>query len=174
MAHEVDKTGAARSEARNFSTVTMDGDGRLNIAVASDETIPALLGMKTPEAANVVFSTVLEALGKGVEDTGNMASAMFAELEPVDAAEAMLVAQMTATHLSMTKAAGRMTFQTDLRFREANGKFMCRLARLYIYQMEALKKYRRKAQQVVRVERVTVNEGGQAIVGDVVGRAAKE
>ena len=28
-------------------------------------------------------------------------------------------------------------------------------------------KYRAKAQQTVRVERVTVHEGGQAIVGDV-------
>jgi hypothetical protein len=33
--------------------------------------------------------------------------------------------------------------------------------------MDALKKYRAKAQQVVRVERVNVESGGQAIVGDV-------
>jgi hypothetical protein len=33
--------------------------------------------------------------------------------------------------------------------------------------METLKKYRSKASQTVRVERVLVNEGGQAIVGDV-------
>jgi len=33
--------------------------------------------------------------------------------------------------------------------------------------MDALKRYRAKAQQTVRVERVTVREGGQAIVGSV-------
>ena len=44
---------------------------------------------------------------------------------------------------------------------------MTRLSRTYIAQIDALKKYRSKAQQTVRVERVTVNEGGQAIVGDV-------
>ena len=33
--------------------------------------------------------------------------------------------------------------------------------------MDALKKYRAKAQQTVRVERVNVESGGQAIVGDV-------
>ena len=33
--------------------------------------------------------------------------------------------------------------------------------------MEALKRRRAKAQQTVRVERVTVEDGGQAIVGDV-------
>lgn len=43
---------------------------------------------------------------------------------------------------------------------------MC-LSRNFIAQMDALKKYCAKAQQTVRVERVTVNEGGQAIVGSV-------
>ena len=40
-------------------------------------------------------------------------------------------------------------------------------ALIYAGQMEALKKYRAKAQQTVRVERVTVEDGGQAIVGNV-------
>jgi hypothetical protein len=40
-------------------------------------------------------------------------------------------------------------------------------SRTYLAQMDTLKKYRAKAQQTVRVESVTVNEGGQAIVGDV-------
>jgi hypothetical protein len=39
--------------------------------------------------------------------------------------------------------------------------------RTYLAQMDVLKKYHAKTQQTVRVERVTVNEGGQAIVGDV-------
>lgn len=34
-------------------------------------------------------------------------------------------------------------------------------------QLDALKNYRAKAQQIVRVEGVTVEEGGQAIVGNV-------
>ena len=33
--------------------------------------------------------------------------------------------------------------------------------------LDALKKYRAKAQQTVRVERVNVESGGQAVVGDV-------
>ena len=44
---------------------------------------------------------------------------------------------------------------------------MTRLSRTFLAQMDALKRYRAEAQQVVRVERVTVNEGGQAIVGAV-------
>jgi len=45
---------------------------------------------------------------------------------------------------------------------------MTRLSRTYLVQMD---EYRAKVPQTVRVERVTVNEGGQAIVGDVTHRA---
>ena len=42
-----------------------------------------------------------------------------------------------------------------------------KLARTFTRQMQTLKRYRAKAHQTVRVERVEVNEGGQAVVGDV-------
>ena len=42
-----------------------------------------------------------------------------------------------------------------------------KLARTFAAQMETLKRYRSRGEQLVRVERVTVNEGRQAIVGPV-------
>lgn len=42
-----------------------------------------------------------------------------------------------------------------------------KLARTFTTQLEALKRYRSKGDQTVRVEHVTVNEGGQAIVGSI-------
>jgi hypothetical protein len=42
-----------------------------------------------------------------------------------------------------------------------------KLARTFAAQVEALKRYRSRGDQTVRVEHVTVNEGGQAIVGNV-------
>ena len=42
-----------------------------------------------------------------------------------------------------------------------------KLARTFASQVEALKRYRSAGEQTVRVEHVTVNEGGQAIVGNV-------
>ncbi|MEQ9695936.1 hypothetical protein [Shimia sp. SDUM112013] len=167
MAKELEKSESGNGDLRSFPKVSRNENGAFDIAVGSSDTIPALLGMKTPDAANVVFCSALEALGTGVDDAGGMASAMFAELEPRDAIEAMLVVQITTTHVAMTKAAGKMTHQTMTRQRESHERAMVRLGRLFTTQMDALKKYRRKAQQVVRVERVTVNEGGQAIVGDV-------
>ncbi|TPJ97430.1 hypothetical protein FJ872_32140 [Mesorhizobium sp. B2-5-9] len=44
---------------------------------------------------------------------------------------------------------------------------MNRLARTFSAQMETLKRYRSKGEQRVIVERVTVEKGGQAIVGTV-------
>ena len=41
------------------------------------------------------------------------------------------------------------------------------LARTYIMQMEALDRHRGKGKQDIRVKHVHVNEGGQAIVGNV-------
>jgi hypothetical protein len=96
-----------------------------------------------------------------------LVSAIFAELEPQDAIEAILIDQMTATHVAMTTLSERMTYQTSTDIRESLERSMTRLSRTYLAQTDAFKKYRAKAQQGVRVESVTVNEGGQAIVGDV-------
>jgi hypothetical protein len=53
--------------------------------------------------------------------------------------------------------------------RQQNLNFANKLSRTYALHMEALDKHRGKGQQVVRVEHVTVNAGGQAIVGNVQG-----
>jgi hypothetical protein len=124
------------------------------------------MGMKTEDAAKGVLLSALNAIGTTGEAC-QMACAIFAELEPRDAAEAMLIAQMTATHALMTALVGRAMDQNNYQARESQERSMTRLSRTYLAQMDTLKKYRAKAQQTVRVERVTVNEGGQAIVGDV-------
>ena len=51
-----------------------------------------------------------------------------------------------------------------------NGHFN-KLARTFAVQVEALKRYRTGGEQKVTVQHVTVNEGGQAIVGSVSPRA---
>ena len=50
---------------------------------------------------------------------------------------------------------------------DAAERALNKLARTNSTQMEALKRYRTGGQQKVTVEHVTVNEGGQAIVGAV-------
>ena len=79
----------------------------------------------------------------------------------------MLISQMTATHVAMTTLSEKMTYQDSYLVRESLERSVTRLSRTYIAQMDALKKYRAKAQQTVRVERVNVESGGQAVVGDL-------
>ena len=164
MTKEIETT---KPDHRKYPTLDMQEDGSFQANCGSEDEVMTLLGMKTEEAAFGVYKTTLNALGKQADEHCNLASAMFAELEPRDGIEAMLVGQMTATHVAMTNMTARMTYQENYQVREAYERSVTRLSRTYLAQMEALRKHRAKAQQTVRVERVNVESGGQAIVGDV-------
>jgi hypothetical protein len=167
MTETTPKPTTPKDQVRTYPKIDSIKDGKLHIVCSEDFSFEGLMGMKTEDAAKGVLLSALNALGTKGEAYRTLAYAIFAELEPRDAAEAMLIAQMTATHALMTALAGRAMDQTNLQARESQERSMTRLSRTYLAQMDTLKKYRAKAQQTVRVERVTVNEGGQAIVGDV-------
>ena len=152
---------------RTYPIVKKTGDNDFTVDCVEDLQVENLMGMRTLEAAHGVYSMALTALGKSADKHVNFVSAIFAETEPRDAIEAMLVSQMTATHVAMTTLSERMTYQESYQVREAYERSMTRLSRTFLAQMDALKKYRAKAQQTVRVERVNVESGGQAIVGHV-------
>lgn len=88
-------------------------------------------------------------------------------MQPQDAAEALLLTQMAATHQATMLLARRLNHVENIPQQDAAEKALNKLARSYAAQMDTLKRYRSKGQQVVRVERVTVQDGGQAIVGNV-------
>ena len=164
MSSEPTKT---EPQIRSYPKLSKQDNGEYIANCLPDFSAQRLMGMRTSEAAEGIYNTAISALGASTEKYGSMASAMFAELEPQNAVEAMLIAQMTATHVAMTTLIERMSYQTAMDVRESLGRSVTRLSRTYLAQMDALKKYRAKAQQTVRVERVNVESGGQAIVGDV-------
>jgi len=93
-----------------------------------------------------------------------------AEINPADPAEAMLAVQMITAHRKSMELMERVTnssLSVDTDAVDKSLKLSERLMRTYVQQMEALARYRRKGEQKVRVERVTVNEGGRAIVGNM-------
>ena len=63
--------------------------------------------------------------------------------------------------------ARRLNHVENIPQQDAAERALNKLARTYAGQMESLKRYRSQGQQTVRVEHVTVNAGGQAIVGSV-------
>lgn len=88
-------------------------------------------------------------------------------MAPRDPAETLLLAQMAAIHQATMMMARRLNHVENLRQQDAAERALNKLARTYAAQVEALKRYRSKGQQVVRVERVNVASGGQAVVGNV-------
>lgn len=92
----------------------------------------------------------------------------FNSLEPADGAEGMLARQMVGTHFAALECLRRaahpnQTFEgRDMALRHAQ-----RLMALYTRQLETLNKHRGKGQQRVTVEHIRVEQGGQAIVGNV-------
>ena len=89
---------------------------------------------------------------------------------PKDETESMLAAQMAMTHLLAMKTAGRLhdpARVTQVMQQDSAINALTKLTRTFTMQMEALKRYRTGGEQKVTVQHVNVNDGGQAIVGDV-------
>ena len=88
-------------------------------------------------------------------------------MKPQDEIEAMLMSQMiTAYELSM-KTCKKLAHCEYLNQHDSYSNTANKAMRTYAALVEALTKYRTKGQQKVIVEHVTVNDGGQAIVGNV-------
>jgi hypothetical protein len=106
------------------------------------------------------------------EEDLNGALAAMHGIAPRDEAEAMLAAQMVATHaLAMTQFR-RVRGSETIPQLEANGTLLSKLLRTYTTQLETLQRYRGKGQQKMTVEHVHVHPGGQAIVGNVAPQGA--
>jgi hypothetical protein len=93
--------------------------------------------------------------------------AMVAGIKPRDQLESMLAVQMAAIHDATMEMAARMKRVDSIQQHDSADRSLNKLARTFAAQMEALKRYRSKGEQRVYVERVTVNKGGQAVVGVV-------
>ncbi|MEP2506756.1 MAG: hypothetical protein ABJH85_18690 [Paracoccaceae bacterium] len=88
-------------------------------------------------------------------------------IEPQNEIETLLAAQMAAVHVCAMDSSRRYLWADTLQSKDSAERAMTKLTRTFTVQMEALKRHRAKAQQTVRVERVNVESGGQAVVGDV-------
>ena len=90
---------------------------------------------------------------------------------PRDEIEGALAVQMACTHsaamvvLSSLGGGGGSERRVT-----AVASAAARLLRAYAIQVETLRRLRHGAGQYVRVEHVHVNEGGQALIGNVAGR----
>ena len=101
------------------------------------------------------------------EEASNFVLGFVDAMKPKDAAEALLLTQMATIHQATMMLARRLNHVENIPQQDAAERALNKLARTYAAQVETLKRYRTKGHQTVRVERVTVQDGGQAIVGNV-------
>lgn len=132
-----------------------------------------------PEIANALmldaFGTMdehfFDGLSKQLANAGgqdfDFMLSVVAGIEPKDQVEAMLAAQMAAVHMATMTSARRLAHVDNIPQQDSAEKTFNKLARTFTTQMEALNRHRGKGQQKMTVEHVTVNDGGQAIVGNV-------
>ena len=105
---------------------------------------------------------------KDVAASCNTAAALLAGIAPRNEIEGMLAVQMVAAH-NVALAMARRTLKADRVDSMAQyGNLAAKLMNVYTRQLEALAKLRgQTGKQTVRVEHVTVQAGGQAVVGNV-------
>jgi hypothetical protein len=111
------------------------------------------------------------------EDALNFMLSVVTGIKPNDQLEAMLAVQMAAIHTATMTFARRLANVETVPQQDSAERALNKLARTFAVQMEALKRYRTGGEQKVTVQHVSVNEGGQAIVGNVnqaAGRTAAE
>jgi hypothetical protein len=96
------------------------------------------------------------------------ALAMIEAAAPKDELESALVIQMTCAHMAAMAVLGKLDsgFGSERRI-AAFGSTAARLMKAYAMQMEVLRRLRHGGHQYVRVEHVHVNDGGQAVIGNV-------
>ena len=160
------RTGTRRSHAaavevtpETLQAITSSTDSRRAL-VLSQETLASLWSSK-------VLSDEQR------RERGEAVVAALKAIAPMDELEGMLAGQMVATHSAAMDCFRRAMLESrTFEGREANLKHAEKLLTVYTRQMEALDKHRGKGQQKITVEHVTVNEGGQAIVGNVTGAAS--
>ena len=117
--------------------------------------------------------------GKSLDESGlNFMLSVVKGIEPKDQVETMLAAQMAAVHNATMTFARRLAHVENIPQQDSAERAFNKLARTFAAQVEALRRHRTGGEQKVTVEHVTVNEGGQAIVGSVThgpggGRAKK-
>lgn len=149
--------------------LSRDDDDRLDIDIKGKwGRIFAASKNSTVVEGIVAHVTRIGSEGQGTDERmSDFALGFVDAMDPRDPAEVLLLTQMAATHQAVMMLARHLNHSKTIQQKDCAEKALNKTARTFASQMETLKRYRSKGQQVVRVERVTVEQGGQAIVGAV-------
>jgi hypothetical protein len=97
---------------------------------------------------------------------------MVKSIGPRDSVEAMLVAQMVSVHVMAMRCAHHLAHADDLAQHDNAARALGRLTRTFPAQIDALTRYRSQREPAITVQNVKVEDGGNAIVGNVTQHAS--
>lgn len=144
------------------------------VDLAQENALCKIFGTSDDMQAEVLLShclKVLKANEASDEHPGNdervFMLSIIRDMSPRDAVERMLAVQMAATHVATIRSARWLAHTENIPQVQAHYTGFTKLARTFAAQVEALRRHRIGGQQKVTVEHVTVNDGGQAVVGNV-------
>ncbi len=139
-----------------------------------DQLMADALGVADREAMHGILRQLVRASVSGASpDEVNLSFmiAMVKSIRPRDAVEAMLVAQMVSVHVMAMRCAHHLAQADDLAQHDSAARALGRLARTFPAQIEALNRYRSQGEPAIKVQNVSVGDGGKAIVGNVTQHA---
>jgi hypothetical protein len=97
---------------------------------------------------------------------------MIKSIKPRDSIEAMLVAQMVCVHMMAMRCAYHLANAEDIARQDSAARALARLVRTFPAQIEALNRHRSNGETAITVQKVSVQDGGKAIVGNVTQHAS--
>jgi hypothetical protein len=104
----------------------------------------------------------------GLSEIGlNAALALIESEQPRNETECAIVVQMACAHAATMAVLGRLSEAYGHRNVLAAATAASRLSRTFAILVETLRRLRSGGSQVIRIERVDVRDGGQAIIGNV-------
>ncbi|HTJ53713.1 MAG TPA: hypothetical protein VL443_29865 [Cyclobacteriaceae bacterium] len=101
------------------------------------------------------------------EQNINIVYQILSDMEPKDSVEARLALQIHTLYAQGMEYLNRAKGETKLHHSEFYMKCALKILRLHNESLEALSRYRRKGEQRVVVQHVNVENGGKAIVGNI-------
>jgi hypothetical protein len=167
----------ARSSAQSSAPIKITKNGHSfefvhdhpNERVAQALVMDAL-GTADLDFVDGILSQLFDAASKRQdidERSFNFLLSVIKGIGPRDQIEAMLAAQMAVVQLVTMTFGGRLARADTIPQQDSAERAFNKLTRTFVAQMEALKRYRNGGEQRMAVQNVSVNDGGQAIVGNV-------
>ena len=132
----------------------------------------AACGSASPDFVNATLFQLQAAArlpNSGLSETGlNAALALIEGERPNGETECAIVVQMACVHAATMAVLGRVSEAYGHRNVSAAATAASRLSRTFAILVETLRRLRSGGSQTIRIERVDIRDGGQAVIGNII------